>query len=204
MGKVVVDITTSLDGFIAGPKDGPEVPLGEDGEKLHEWVFGLASWREPHGLAGGETNQDSAILEEAVSSAGAVVVGKRMFDNAGGWGDEPPFHMPVFVLTHEAREPEAKAGGTTFTFVNDGVERALEQARAAAGDKNVNVGGGANTIQQFLAAGLVDEVQVHVAPMLLGDGVRLFDEPALGQVQLERMRVVDSPNVTHLRYRVVK
>ena len=120
MGKVIVDITTSLDGYIAGPNDGPEQGLGEGGEKLHEWVFGLKSWREPHGLEGGETNEDSAIIEEAFSSAGAIVVGKRMFDNAAGWGDEPPFHMPVFVLTHEAREPEEKQGGTTFTFVNDG------------------------------------------------------------------------------------
>jgi dihydrofolate reductase len=201
-GKVVADITTSLDGFVAGPNDGPELPLGEGGERLHEWVFGLESWREPHGLAGGERNRDSEILEEAFSSAGAIVIGRRMFDNARGWGDTPPFHMPVFVLTHETRQPEAKDGGTTFTFVNEGVERAVEQARAAAGEKNVSVGGGANTIRQVVEAGLLDELQVHVAPLLLGGGIRLFD--GVGGVELERTRVVDSPAVTHLRFRVVK
>jgi dihydrofolate reductase len=205
MGKVVADITTSLDGFVAGPGDGPELPLGEGGERLHEWVYDLASWREPHGLEGGERNQDSEVLEEAFSTAGAVIVGRRMFDNAHGWGENPPFHMPVFVLTHEPREQLAKEGGTTFTFVTDGVGRALHREREAAGDKNVNVGGGANTIQQFLHAGLLDELQVHIAPMLLGAGVRLFDEPGPeGTLELERTRVIDSPRVTHLRFRVVR
>jgi dihydrofolate reductase len=204
MGQVVADITTSVDGFVAGPNDRPEVPLGEGGERLHEWVYDLASWRAPHGLAGGETNEDSRILEEALESAGAIVVGRRMFDNAQGWGDNPPFHMPVFVLTHERREPEAKEGGTTFTFVADGVESALEQARAAAGDKNVSVGGGASTIQQFLRADLLDEIEVHIAPLLLGGGTRLFDDALLKGIDLERIRVVDSSAVTHLRFRVVK
>ena len=203
MGKVVADITTSLDGFIAGPNDGPDLPLGEGGEQLHQWVYDLASWREPHGLAGGETNKDSEVLEEAFKSAGTIVIGKRMFDNAHGWGENPPFHMPVFVLTHEPRDPEVKEGGTTFTFVSDGVESALEQARAAAGDKNVSVGGGANTIQQFLAAGLLDEIQIHLVPLLLGDGIRLFDRGS-GQVELERTRVIDSPRVTHLRFSIAR
>jgi dihydrofolate reductase len=204
MGKVVADITTSLDGFIAGPNDGPELPLGEGGEHLHQWLFDLASWREPHGLAGGKTNRDSEVLDEAFKAAGAIVLGRRMFDNAHGWGENPPFHMPVFVLTHEARGPEAKEGGTTFTFVTDGIESALEQARAAAGDRNVNVAGGANTIGQFLQAGLLDEIQIHIAPMLLGDGIRLFEHLGAGQIELERTRVIDSPGVTHLRFRVVK
>jgi dihydrofolate reductase len=203
MGKVVVDITTSLDGFIAGPNDGPELGLGEGGERLHQWVFDLASWREPHGLAGGKTDRDSEVLDEAFRSAGSIVIGRRMFDNAKGWGDNPPFHMPVFVLTHEDRETETKEGGTTFTFVTDGIESALEQATAAAGDKNVSVGGGANTIQQFLGAGHIDEMQIHIAPMLLGGGIRLFDRLDT-QIELERTRVIDSPAVTHLRYRVVK
>lgn len=204
MGKVVADITTSLDGFVAGPNDGPELPLGKGGERLHEWVYDLKSWREPHGLEGGERNQDSDVLDEAFSTAGAVIVGRRMFDNAHGWGENPPFHMPVFVLTHEPREQLAKEGGTTFTFVT-GIESALDQAREAAGDKNVNVGGGANTIQQFLHAGLLDELQVHIAPMLLGAGVRLFDEQGPEEaLELERTRVIDSPRVTHLRFRVVR
>jgi dihydrofolate reductase len=201
MGNVVVDITMSLDGFIAGANDGPELPLGRGGERLHQWVYDLASWREPHGLTGGETNQDSEILDEAVKATGAIVLGRRMFDNAKGWGDNPPFHVPVFVLTHEARAPEVKEGGTTFTFVTDGIESALEQARAGAGDKNVGIGGGANTVQQFVRAGLVDEIQVHIAPLLLGDGLRLFEQ--LGEpIDLEWDRVIDSPAVTHLRFRV--
>jgi dihydrofolate reductase len=203
MGNVVVDITTSLDGFIAGPNDGPEVPLGHGGERLHEWVYDLASWREPHGLAGGKTNTDSEVLDEALRTTGAVIIGRRMFDNAKGWGEEPPFHMPVFVLTHEAREPVTKEA-TTFTFVNDGIESALEQAKEAAGDKNVSVGGGANTVQQYLRAGLLDDIQIHVAPLLLGGGVRLFEHLGADPVGLEQTRVIDSPAVTHLRYRVVK
>jgi dihydrofolate reductase len=204
MGQVFVDITMSLDGFIAGPNDGPEQPLGAGGERLHEWVYGLASWREPHGLAGGEVNRDSEILGEAVRRTGAVVLGWRMFENAEGWGDEPPFHVPVFVLTHERREPLTKKGGTTFTFVTEGIESALERAKEAAGDKDVSVAGGANTVQQFLSAGLVDEMQIHVAPLLLGGGIRLFGDLGAKQPELEGTRVVESPAVTHLQFRVVK
>ena len=200
MGKVTADISMSLDGFIAGPNDVPGNGMGEGGERLHEWVYDLASWREPHGLSGGETNRDSEILEEASQNVGAIVLGRRMFDNAEEWGDEPPFHMPVFVLTHEAREKLDKKGGTTFTFVTDGIESALAQARAAAGDKDVAVGGGANTIQQFMAAGLLDELQIHLVPVLLGDGIRLFDNLGAAAIELEGTRVVASPDVTHLRF----
>ena len=203
MAKVVFDITTSLDGFVAGPNDSLELPLGEGGEKLHEWVYGLASWREPHGLEGGETGRDSDVLEEAMGNLGAFVVGRRMFDLAQGWGEEPPFHAPVFVLTHEARDPLEKKGGTTFTFVNDGIESALERAKAAAGGKDVGIAGGANTIQQYMSAGLIDEFQIHVAPLLLGGGVRLFDQ-APADLELETTRVLESPRVTHLKFRVVK
>jgi dihydrofolate reductase len=204
MGKVVFDISVSLDGYVAGPNDGPDLGLGEGGERLHDWVVELASWREPHGLEGGETNASSEILEETLSASGAVVVGKRMFDNAHGWGDVPPFGKPVFVLTHTAREPLAKEGGTTFTFVTDGIESAVEQARAAAGDKDVSIGGGASTAQQALKAGLVDEVQLTVPPLLLGGGVRLFEGLGPDDVELELMRVIEGPKATHLRYRVVK
>jgi dihydrofolate reductase len=201
---VVVDITMSLDGYIAGPNDGPELPLGAGGEKLHEWVFGLASWREPHGLEGGETNRDSEVVEEAIGNIGAVILGRRMFDNAAGWGDIPPFHVPVFVLTHAAREREVKDGGTTFTFVTEGVQSAFEQAKAAAAGKNISIAGGGNTVQQFFAAGLIDEIQIHVAPLLLGGGVRLFGDLGSDDVKLESTRVIESPAVTHLKYRVVK
>jgi dihydrofolate reductase len=203
MGSVTSDISVSLDGFIAGPGDGVDNPLGDGGERLHEWVVRLASWRSRHGLAGGETGRDAEILEESVRDTGAVVLGRRMFDNAKGWGDEPPFHAPVFVLTHEARDDLVK-GGTTFTFVTDGVESALAQARAAAGDENVHVAGGANTIQQFLSGGLLDELQLHVVPLLFGAGVRLFDGLGTAPLELETVRVVESPGVTHLKFRVVK
>ena len=203
MGKVVFDISVSLDGYVAGPDDGPELGLGAGGERLHEWVVELKSWREPHGLEGGETNASSAIVEEGLSAAGAIVVGKRMFDNAHGWGDVPPFHMPVFVLTHTAREPLAKSD-TTFTFVTDGIESAVEQAKAAAGEKNIGIGGGANTAQQALKAGLVDEVQLNVAPVLLGGGVRLFEGLGPDDAEFELVRVIEGPRATHLKYRVVK
>lgn len=202
MAKVISDISVSLDGFIAGPNDHPGNGLGDGGEQLHEWATSLESWRERHGLSGGQHNQDAEILDEAFENVGAIVVGRRMFDNAEGWGDEPPFHMPVFVLTHEAREKLAKKGGTTFTFVTDGIESALAQARAAAGDKDVSIGGGASSIQQFLRAGLLDELQIHLVPVLLGDGIRLFDNLDGEPFELEKTRVVDSPGVTHLRFRV--
>ena len=202
MGKVIFDITVSLDGYVAGPGDGPELGLGAGGERLHEWAVELASWREPHGLEGGETNASSEILE-SMSASGAVVVGKRMFDNAHGWGDEPPFGKPVFVLTHTAREPLTK-GDTTFTFVTEGIESAVEQAKAAAGEQDVSIGGGASTAQQALKAGLVDEVRLTFAPILLGGGVALFDGLGPDDVELEVTRVVEGPKATHVRYRVVK
>ena len=212
MSKVTLDITMSLDGYIAGPDATLEEPLGEGGERLHEWVVELASWREQHGLTGGTTGADSDLVQELRERVGATLMGRKMFSGGAGpweddpkadgwWGEDPPFKGPVFVLTHHAREPVEKQGGTTYFFVTDGVEAALERARAAAGDKDVAIAGGANVVQQYLAAGLVDELQVHVAPLLLGGGVRLFDgggdQPALQQVS-----VVESPAVTHLRYEV--
>jgi dihydrofolate reductase len=215
MPRLTFDITMSLDGFIAGPNQTLEQPLGEGGERLHEWMYGLASFREPHGMEGGETNADSEVLEESMSATGAVLMGRRMFSGGAGpweddpnadgwWGDDPPFHVPVFVLTHHPRETVTKQGGTSFAFVTEGSEAALEQARAAAGDKNVAVAGGASVAQQYLKAGLLDELQIHMAPVLLGDGVRLFDQLGSEPAKLEVTRVIESPAVTHLRYRVVK
>jgi dihydrofolate reductase len=210
---VILDITTSLDGFVAGPNQTLEQPLGVGGERLHEWVYGLKSWREQHGLEGGEAGPDDAIVEEAFAAMGAAVMGRRMYSGGAGpweddpnadgwWGDEPPFGVPVFVVTHHAREPVEKQGGTTFVFVTDGVEAAVARAREAAGGKNVAVDGGANVAQQVLRAGLLDELHVHVAPLLLGDGVRLFDGSATPRLEL--MGATESPLVTHLRYRVVR
>lgn len=215
MARLTFDITMSLDGFVAGPNPSLERPLGDGGERLHEWMYGLASFRERHGQTGGTTNADSEILEESLGTKGATLMGRRMFSggegpweddpNADGWwGDDPPFHMPVFVLTHHARETVRKQGGTSFTFVTDGIEAALEQARAAAGDKDVAVAGGASVAQQYLRAGLLDELQIHLVPMLLGGGVRLFDQLGTEQAELEATRVIESPDVTHLRFRVVR
>ncbi|MDQ5822205.1 MAG: dihydrofolate reductase family protein [Actinomycetota bacterium] len=214
MARLTLDITMSLDGFIAGPNAIHEQPLGEGGERLHEWIVGLKLWREAHGMSGGETNADTDVLEEAINATGAVLMGRRMFSGGEGaweddpgrdgwWGDEPPFHVPVFILTHHAREAVPKEGGTTFTFVTDGIESALEQARSAAGEKNVAIAGGASVAQQYLKAGLLDEMQIHVAPMLLGGGVRLFEEQGDAKApELELTGVVESPAVAHLRYRV--
>jgi dihydrofolate reductase len=210
---VKVNISMSLDGFVAGPNASLDEPLGEGGEQLHEWALRTASWRSTHGREGGETGPDDEVMAETFADTGAVVIGRRMFSSGAGpweddpkrdgwWGDEPPFHMPLFVVTHHAREPQEMQGGTTFHFVTDGVEAALEQARAAAGDQDVSIGGGADVIQQALRAGEVDELDLHVVPVFLGDGVRLFE--GVEDVRLEPVRVVGSPAVTHLRYRVVR
>jgi dihydrofolate reductase len=215
MGKLAVDISVSLDGFVAGPNPTLERPLGDGGDGLHEWAFALESWRKPHGLPGGETNASTKVIEETLEATGAVVMGRRMFSggegpwegdpNANGWwGDEPPFHVPVFVLTSHARETLTMQGGTTFTFVTDGIAAALEEARAAAENKDVFVGGGASVVQQYLKAGLLDELQINVAPVLLGGGTRLFDVTGGPQPALEIIRVVEAPAVTHLRFRVMK
>ena len=211
MARLRLDISMSLDGFIAGPNQTFEQPLGEGGERLHEWAFGAQSWRETHGREGGEPNADSDVIAEGVNATGAVVMGRRMFSggegpweddaNADGWwGDDPPFHVPVFILTHHPRETVTKDGGTTFAFVTEGIEVALEEARAAAGEKDVHVAGGAAAVQQYLAAGLIDELQINLAPVLLGGGTRLFDGPPS---ELELIRVVEAPAVTHLKYRVL-
>jgi dihydrofolate reductase len=201
MAKVTSDMSMSLDGFITGPNDDVSRPLGEGGERLHQWVYELASWRERHGLAGGKTNRDAEVLDEAFRNIGAVVMGRRMFNHGEKpWGDNPPFHMPVFVVTHKSRPAVTKEGGTTFNFVTDGIESALKQAKAAAGEKDVSVAGGANIVQQFLKAGLLGEIQIHLVPVLLGGGRRLFEH--LSKMEFVPARVIESPGVTHFRFRV--
>lgn len=213
MTKLRFNIAMSLDGFIAGPNQSEENPLGEGGMQLHEWAFALAAWREPHGREGGEVNASTEVVEKSLQNVGATLMGRNMFGGDGPWGEDPwdgwwgnnpPFHMPVFIVTHHAREPVVKDGGTTFTFVTDGIESALEQAREAAGGKDVALGGGANIAQQYLAAGLIDEMQIHLVPVLLGDGARLFDNLDVAEVGLECIGVVEAPGVTHLTYRLLK
>ncbi|HEY2601175.1 MAG TPA: dihydrofolate reductase family protein [Thermoleophilaceae bacterium] len=213
MAKLILDISTSLDGFVAGPDPDLENPLGLGGMQLHEWVFGAKAWREAHGLEGGEEGIDSELTSELIGQATATVMGRKMYSNGSGpweddpkangwWGDEPPFHHDVFVLTHHQREPLV-LGDTTFHFVSDGIESALEQAKSAAGDGDVRLGGGADVAQQYLRAGLLDVAQLHVVPLLLGGGVRLFGDHDSGAVrELELTRVLESPTgVIHLSYR---
>jgi dihydrofolate reductase len=211
MSKVRVHISVSADGYVAGPNQSLENPLGEGGEGLHEWVVALRAWREPHGLEGGEVNASNRVVEESLANVGAEIMGRGKFGGGPGpwsnewqgwWGDQPPFHMPVFVLTHHEREP-LTLSDTTFTFVTDGIEAALDRARDAARGKDVLVGGGASVINQYLAAGLIDELELHVVPMVLGGGARLFD--GLGpDLQLEQVRAIEAPGVAHLKYHVVR
>jgi dihydrofolate reductase len=211
--KFRFQISISLDGFVAGPDQSEANPLGVGGERLHEWVIKLEAWRKPHGMEGGEVNASTAVVEEVQSNVGATVMGRNMFGGGPGpwneenpwtgwWGDNPPFHTPVFVITHHRREPLEMGGGTTFFFVTDGIESALEQAKQAASGRDVALGGGASVAQQYLAAGLVDEFDLHVVPVLLGDGSRLLDN--VGGLEVEQVRAIEAPGVTHIKYRVIK
>lgn len=199
MNPVICDIAVSLDGFVAGRGQSVENPLGAGGERLHEWMFPTT------------TPEDAEVIKEIVGGFGAFIMGRNMFGPIRGewtepwrgwWGEDPPYHAPVFVLTNYAHEPLVMEGGTTFTFVTDGVESALKQARAAAGDKPVSVAGGASTVQQFLRAGLLDELNLHISPVLLGAGERLLEN--VGDVTFEPVRVIASPKTTHVKYRVVR
>jgi dihydrofolate reductase len=215
MSKLKLNITMSIDGFVAGPDQSPENPLGIGGEELHDWIVPLKAWRESHGMEGGEVNASTPFVEDILGDAGATIMGRNMFGGGPGpwdeswkgwWGDDPPFHHPVFVLTNHPREPVEMQGGTTFHFVTDGIESALEQARAAAEvaskawrvRKDVSLGGGASVAQQYLAAGLLDEIVVSVVPILLGGGARLFEN--VGDAKLEQVESVEAPGVTHIRY----
>lgn len=209
MSSVTCHISISLDGFVAGPNQSVENPIGEGGMRLHQWVFETASWRRQQGLEGGAHSVDSEVADEVVRNVGAYIMGRRMFGGGSGqwdetwtgwWGDEPPYHAPVFVLTHHSREPLPMRGGTTFTFVTEGIDSALEQARAAAGDGDVAIAGGARTVQQYLAAGLLDELYLHIVPIILGAGERLLED--VGDPILEPVKVIASPAVTHVKYRI--
>jgi dihydrofolate reductase len=191
MGMVVLGMSMSLDGLVTGPNPGREHPLGEDGERLHDWMFAR------------KTDEDARIRDELYARTGVVVIGNGMFElGVEPWGDPPPFGMPVSVLTHESRPPMPMQGGTTYTFVSDGIESPLAQARADAGDKDVGIWGGANVFRQYLAAGLIDEIQIHLAPVVLGDGVRLFEGLDAMRIELERTRTIETPAATHLTFNV--
>jgi dihydrofolate reductase len=210
MGKFKVSISMSLDGYVAGPDQSEKNPLGIGGEQLHEWLVPLRAYRESHGGQGGEVNASTPIADEILGNVGAVIMGRNMFGGGPGpwgdeswkgwWGDNPPYHSSVFVLTHHARAPLEMQGGTTFYFVTDGIESALEQARAAAGERDVSLGGGAGAVQQYLAAGLLDEILVSIVPLLLGSGARLFDNLGAARPRLEQVEAIEAPGVTHLRY----
>ena len=213
MSKVTSHISISLDGFVAGPNQSPENPLGEGGERLHDWVVATESWRAHHGKEGGERGADSEVAEEVAGNIGAQIMGRNMFGPPSGgpwdeswrgwWGEDPPFHTPVYVLTHHPREPVEMQGGTTYHFVTDGIETALERAREAADGKDVALGGGASVAQQYLQAGLVDEMTIHLVPILLGGGARLFDNLGTADLAMECVRAIHAPGVAHLTYRAV-
>jgi dihydrofolate reductase len=212
MSKLRLSVTMSLDGFVAGPEQSELDPLGVGGLELHEWVFPLEAFKRMHGGEGGEVNASSAVVDERRANVGATIMGRNMFGGGPGpwrsdpwqgwWGDDPPYHHPVFVLTHHAREPLSMKGGTTFHFVNDGIESALAQARDAARGQDISLAGGASAVNQYLAAGVVDEIDLSIAPMILGDGARLFRELERGALKLTQVRAVDAPGVTHIKYKV--
>jgi dihydrofolate reductase len=213
VGKVRAIITMSIDGYVAGPNQSDENPLGVGGEELHEWMFPLKAFNERHGREGGEVTASSPVVEGWTENVGAMIMGRNMFGGGPGpwdeswrgwWGDDPPYHVPVFVLTHHERDPLEMEGDTTFYFVTDGVESALGRAREAAGEADITVIGGAKAIQQCLAAGLVDELEISISPRLLGGGERLLDDLDGADIELEQLDAVEGVGVTHISYRVVK
>lgn len=213
MSKLRCDISISLDGYVAGPNQSEQDPLGVGGEELHDWVVPLAAFREGHDKEGGEVNASTPVMEESQANIGASIMGRNMFGPIGGgpwddawtgwWGDNPPYHHDVYVITHHPRDPVEMAGGTTYHFITDGIEAALEQAKQAAGGKDVKLWGGGEIIGAYLAAGLLDELELHVVPRLLGGGSRIFDAD-VSKVELEQVRAVEAPGVTHLKYRVTR
>lgn len=210
MTKLRATMAMSLDGYVAGPDQSLDDPLGVGGERLHDWMTTLDAFHEMHGDdTPGETNPSSDVVRGWWVDIGAIVMGRNMFgggpgpwqgDWRGWWGEDPPYHVPVFVITHHGREPVEMQGGTTFNFVTDGIEAALKLATEAAEGKEVWLTGGASVIRQYLAAGLLDEIDLSIAPILLGDGERLFE--GIADPGFEQVRVVESPGVTHIRYRV--
>jgi dihydrofolate reductase len=212
MTKLRLNITMSLDGYVAGPNQSGTHPLGEGGEQLHEWALATRTFHAMHGTEGGAMGPDDDIVAGMFRNIGATIMGRHMFGGGDGpwgenpwtgwWGENPPFHMPVFVLTHHAREPLEMEGGTTFHFVIEGIQAALERARDAAQGKDLLLSGGANIAQQYLKAGVIDELDLHIVPVLLGGGARLFDNTDGRQAAYECIRIINSPSVSHYKYRL--
>jgi dihydrofolate reductase len=209
--SVRCQISISLDGFVAGPNQSEENPIGEGGMRLHEWALKTRAWRAQQGMEGGEHDVDSKVIEEVFDNVGAYVMGRNMFGGGQGpwdeswrgwWGEDPPYHVPVYVLTHHPRAPLVMHGGTTFYFVTEGIGEALSQATAVAGDQDVVIAGGASAVRQYLAAGHLDELYLHIVPLLLGAGERLLEDA--GEREFEPLEVVHSPAVTHVKYRVTR
>jgi dihydrofolate reductase len=213
MTKLKLNMMISLDGFGAGPEQSEENPFGIGGMQLNQWLFELEAFQKMHGEEGGEVNASTPIVESWFDNIGATVMGRNMFGGGPGpwgddpwmgfWGEDPPYHHPVFILTHYAREPVEMQGGTTFHFVTDGIESALEQAREAAGGKDVSLGGGPGTVRECLRGGLLDEMLISLVPVFLGDGERPFDGLADAPRRPEQIEVIEAPGVTHLRYVLV-
>ena len=209
--SVRCQISISLDGFVAGPNQSEENPIGEGGMRLHEWALKTRAWRAQQGMEGGERDADSKVIEEVFDNVGAYVMGRNMFGGGPGpwdeswrgwWGEDPPYHVAVYVLTHHPRAPLVMHGGTTFYFVTEGIGEALSQATAVAGDQDVVIAGGASAVRQYLAAGRLDELYLHIVPLLLGAGERLLEDA--GEREFEPLEVVHSPAVTHVKYRVTR
>lgn len=212
MSRLLYSVSISLDGFVAGPDQSVDNPLGVGGLLLHEWMRKLAAWREAAGQEGGVTNASTDVVERDDDNVGAIIMGRNMFGGGPGpwaddpwngwWGENPPQHLPVFVLTHYPRPRLNCMGGTSFDFVTGGIEAALQLARAAADGKDVAVSGGGTVARQYLAAGLLDEIELHLVPVILGAGVRLFDDKELAGTRIEQAEVIEAPEVTHIRYRI--
>jgi dihydrofolate reductase len=213
MGTFRFTITTSLDGYVAGPNQSAEEPLGVGGEELHEWFVALEAFGriQGHENPQGEINASTAVVERRFDNLGATIMGRNMFGGGPGpwddswhgwWGEDPPYHHDTFVLTHHEREPLEMQGGTTFHFVTDGIESALERARDSAGDRNIMLAGGANVFNQYLAGGLLDEVDLSIVPRVLKGGERLFEDLGSSEVELEQIDAVEAPGVVHVRYRL--
>lgn len=205
MSKIIFDSGISLDGFLAGDNRGPSNPMGGASEKIHTWMFNQKAFWEYLGMEGGnEDGPDGKLIRDTIARTGAFIMGKRMFEEGEVHWPEDLYKADVYVLTHEKKEPWIQKGTTTFYFINDGIESALEKAKKSANGKDIRIQGGADTIQQFLNAGLIDECIIHIAPVIIGSGIRLFDKIDKNRFDIEIIEVIHSSTVTHIRYKLTR